>query len=211
MSSIFTCQNCGSTSYEQFSQTQVRCMNCKSIAEFDTGYKVPKQFEIINDSSVLDVVEKVAFKRAHIIKRMFNTLIDTMIIMAIFSLFGNIDDLKNALLVKATNNNNNNALSIFATIFVLYYPILEYFFGKTIGKFITRTKVISNDGNKVSLLQCIGRVFSRFLPFEYLSFIINGIFRSDAKQYSIAEYFSYLINESVFWHDSLPNTLVIED
>ena len=81
MSSIFTCQNCGSSSYEQFSQTQVRCMNCKNISEFDTGYKVPKQFEIINDSNVLDIVEKASFKRASIIKRMFNTLIDTMIIM----------------------------------------------------------------------------------------------------------------------------------
>jgi len=208
MSSIFTCQNCGSSSYEQFSQTQVRCMNCKNISEFDTGYKVPKQFEIINDSNVLDLVEKASFKRASIIKRMFNTLIDTMIIMAIFSLFGNLEDLKNALIAKSSNN---NALSIFATIFVLYYPIFEYFFGKTVGKFITKTKVISNDGNKVSLLQCIGRVFSRFLPFEYLSFIINGIFRSDSKQYSISEYFSYLFNESVFWHDSLPNTLVVED
>ena len=208
MNSIFTCQNCGSSSYEQFSQTQVRCMNCKNISEFDTGYKVPKQFEIIDDSNVLEVAEKAAFKRATIVKRMFNTLIDTMILMAIFSLFGNLEDLKNALIAKTSNN---NALSIFATIFVLYYSIFEYFFGKTVGKFITKTKVISNDGSKVSLLQCIGRVFSRFLPFEYLSFIINGIFRSDSKQYSIAEYFSYLINESVFWHDSLPNTLVIED
>ena len=105
MSSIFTCQNCGSSSYEQFSQTQVRCMNCKNISEFDTGYKVPKQFQIINDSNVLDIVEKAAFKRASIIKRMFNTLIDTMIIMAIFSLFGNLEDLKNSLIAKSSNNN----------------------------------------------------------------------------------------------------------
>ena len=34
---------------------------------------MPKQFEIINDSNVLDIVEKAAFKRASIIKRMFNT------------------------------------------------------------------------------------------------------------------------------------------
>ena len=56
------------------------------------------------------------------------------------------------------------------SIFILYYILFEYFFQKTPAKFLTRSKVVSIDGTKPGLGQCIGRTLCRFIPFEALSF-----------------------------------------
>lgn len=208
MSSTFTCQNCGSSSYEQFSQTQVRCMQCKTITEFDTGYKVARQFEIEEDSTILDAPLKVELVSAPIYKRFLNNLIDMLFLLSAYSFIGNVEELLSVFLGKVQNT---QALSIFMSMYVLYYFAFEFVFGKTIGKFITRTKVVSSDGSKASLLQCIGRSFSRFLPFENISFLIAGIFKQSDNNRSFGDTLLYVLTYSVFWHDSLPNTLVIQD
>lgn len=208
MPTTFTCENCGSLSYEQFSQTQVRCIQCKNIYEFDTGYTVPKQFETIIEPSIVEHIEKSMLRQASIFKRFINYMVDMMVILFIFNFFGNINDLKNALL---GNANHNYVIQIFVLIFVLYYFLLEYFFSKTLGKFLTRTKVVSKDESKVSVLQCLGRVISRFLPFEYLSFIIGGVLGIDSKINSFSDYLTTITKKTTFWHDSFPQTLVIED
>jgi uncharacterized RDD family membrane protein YckC len=53
---------------------------------------------------------------------------------------------------------------------VLYYVILEGAFGFTIGKLITRTRVVDESGRKPRLGQILGRTLSRFVPFEPFSF-----------------------------------------
>ena len=53
MSEKYTCEQCGEHTYEQFSQTQVRCMHCGNVSEFDTGYRVTPQFESIAEEKVL--------------------------------------------------------------------------------------------------------------------------------------------------------------
>ncbi|MFN8281608.1 MAG: RDD family protein [Chitinophagales bacterium] len=208
MSTPFKCENCGSTSYEQFSQTQVRCMNCKSISEFDTGYKTIRQFEMEDDSEILDTPKKPVFISASLAKRFINNVIDMIFIMSVYSFFGSLDELMNAIMYKTPNS---HALSIFSAIFVIYYIVFEFLLNKTIGKFITRTRIISNDGSKPSLLQCIGRTFSRFLPFENISFIILGIFKFNSREKPFPEYLFSVLTHSIFWHDMLPNTLVAED
>jgi len=60
-------------------------------------------------------------------------------------------------------------------------------------------------------LQCIGRSFSRFLPFENISFLVSGIFKQSDNNRSFADTLLYVLTYTVFWHDSLPNTLVIQD
>jgi uncharacterized RDD family membrane protein YckC len=73
---------------------------------------------------------------------------------------------------------------------MLYYG-MEYLWGRTPGKFVTQTLVISADGGRPSLGQIIGRTFSRFIPFEALSYLFGG---------------SYPVG----WHDSLSNTRVVD-
>lgn len=72
--------------------------------------------------------------------------------------------------------------------YALYYSFCEKCFrGYTIGKYITGTRAIRNDGNELTILNAIHRSFSRFLPFEFLS----GFSEKP-------------------WHDNWTNTVVIK-
>ncbi len=82
--------------------------------------------------------------------------------------------------------NNYGFLSII--IMGLYFVIFEYFYGKTIGKFITNTKVIMKNGNNPSLFDIVKRTICRFIPFDPISFFwLKG------------------------WHDDLSDTIVINN
>ena len=73
--------------------------------------------------------------------------------------------------------------------FFAYYIILEHKYQKTLGKFITKTKVITVDGNKPELGNIVRRTFCRLIPLDSASFLFsrNGI------------------------HDYLSNTKVVKD
>ncbi len=77
-----------------------------------------------------------------------------------------------------------------AIMFAYYIP-LEGLFGCTLGKLVTGTRVVSEDGGKPSWRQVIGRTFARFIPFEAFSLLFadGGVVRG--------------------WHDSLPRTWVV--
>ncbi|HWB26987.1 MAG TPA: RDD family protein [Chitinophagaceae bacterium] len=60
------------------------------------------------------------------------------------------------------------AISI--TSFVLYYALLEGLTkGRTLGKLVTGSKVVMDDGTKITWKAAIGRTFSRLVPFEPFS------------------------------------------
>lgn len=65
---------------------------------------------------------------------------------------------------------------IFGT-FIAYYAIMEIKFQKTVGKFITKTKVVKMDGTKPETSDIITRTFCRLIPFDRISFLFvrNGI------------------------------------
>jgi uncharacterized RDD family membrane protein YckC len=65
---------------------------------------------------------------------------------------------------------------IFAT-FISYYAFMEIKFQKTIGKFITNTKVVKLDGTKPENSDIMMRTFCRLIPFDRISFLFvkNGI------------------------------------
>lgn len=74
--------------------------------------------------------------------------------------------------------------------FISYYTAFEAIFGKTIGKMITNTKVVNEDGTKPTFGQIVGRSFARLIPFEA---------------------FSLLANHPRGWHDTLSRTMVVDD
>jgi uncharacterized RDD family membrane protein YckC len=65
---------------------------------------------------------------------------------------------------------------MFAT-FIGYYAIMEIKFQKTIGKFITKTRVVKMNGDKPANSDIITRTFCRLIPFDRISFLFtkNGI------------------------------------
>ena len=70
-----------------------------------------------------------------------------------------------------------------------YYLFCEGIWGRSIGKWITKTKVVRMDGEKPKFLQILGRSFARIIPFEAFSFLVS--------------------NNPIGWHDHLSKTLVV--
>ncbi len=180
MNSNYICEKCGSASYEQVTQTQVRCLQCGHMSIYDGLIK--KEFELHADANVLDLVEIQDHESAPLLKRFINYFVDIFVMVALM------------MLLESFTTLNVESSDIFTTIILIflpvYYTLMEYKFGKTIGKFITRTRVVSTTGSPLTFAQCVKRALCRFIPFESLS---------------------GLLFHGIFWHDSIPKTVVIED
>lgn len=72
-----------------------------------------------------------------------------------------------------------------------YYILMEFYLGKTMGKFLTRTSVVKRDGSKIDFRTAVIRFLCRWIPFETFSLALG----EDAKA----------------WHDVLSKTYVIKD
>ena len=59
--------------------------------------------------------------------------------------------------------------------FLTYFGIMEIKFQKTIGKFITKTKVIREDGENPEVSDILTRTFCRLIPLEQFSFLFFKI------------------------------------
>lgn len=71
---------------------------------------------------------------------------------------------------------------------LLYYLPLEASTGRTLGKLITGTKVVSTSGASLTFPQVLGRTLARYIPFEG---------------------FTFLSSTRVGLHDKLSNTRVV--
>lgn len=72
---------------------------------------------------------------------------------------------------------------------LFYYIILEGIFNTSAGKCATGTTIVNASGELPNFGQILGRTFCRLIPFEPFSFFGGG---------------------SRGWHDSIPNTYVVE-
>lgn len=79
---------------------------------------------------------------------------------------------------------------IFLSVLMItaYYVVAEGVFGSTVGKFITGTVVVDENGNKPGWGIILKRSLCRLIPFEI---------------------FSFLGSPSRGWHDSISNTYVV--
>ncbi len=74
-------------------------------------------------------------------------------------------------------------------IFFAYYLLLEGTTSRTLGKWVTGTKVVNEDGGRPTTGQIIGRTLARLIPLEA---------------------FSFLGRSARGWHDSIPKTYVVK-
>ncbi len=79
---------------------------------------------------------------------------------------------------------------MFIAFYILYFTLFELSTGKTIGKFITKTHVVKEDGEKLDFKTAFIRSLCRLIPFDA---------------------FSYLGGKALGWHDTLSKTRVIND
>ena len=73
---------------------------------------------------------------------------------------------------------------------LLFYIPLEGFFGLTIGKLVTGTRVVDARGGRPTLGQAFLRTLGRLIPFEPLSVLFAD-------------------EDGRGWHDALPDTFVV--
>lgn len=123
-------------------------------------------------------------------KRIINCIIDLILIFII------ADILKHTLLNPYFETFSQHGvvgsrafLAVSLSISFLYYLIWESACGRTPGKFATHTVVISENGELPSFLAAFYRSLCRFIPFEFISFVIH---------------------EGVGWHDTIPHTRVVD-
>lgn len=66
---------------------------------------------------------------------------------------------------------------IYAIIFwgltFIYYFLLEHFYGQTVGKMITKTKVADRNGNKPTISEIIIRCLIRLIPVYIFTFLFG--------------------------------------
>nr|WP_321221542.1 RDD family protein [uncultured Psychroserpens sp.] len=74
-------------------------------------------------------------------------------------------------------------------ILLIYYTTIETLTGRSLGKYITKTKVVLYDGSKPTFNEILVRSLCRLIPFEH---------------------FSFLGEEGKGWHDSISKTYVVD-
>ncbi|HEX8428570.1 RDD family protein [Hymenobacter sp.] len=71
------------------------------------------------------------------------------------------------------------ATLVFVLIMLSYYFVLESTTGRTMGKLITRTRVVMEDGSKLTANAVLKRTLSRIIPYDAFSFLGSGSGRHD--------------------------------
>ena len=66
----------------------------------------------------------------------------------------------------------STVLLLFATFFGYYY-IMEVSCQKTVAKYITKTRVVTKNGDKPTKNDILARTFGRFLPLDHISFLFT--------------------------------------
>ena len=82
-------------------------------------------------------------------------------------------------------------LTIYYTtnLLLIYYTTIETLTGRSLGKFITKTKVVIYDGSKPTFNEILVRSLCRLIPLEH---------------------FSFLGEDGNGWHDSISKTYVVD-
>lgn len=177
------------------------CSNCGNKIEDEAnfcgscGYKIGGQANKKSSKSIVNRLNKAdkEYEVASRGKRFLNLIIDGFSIMFVsifigfvFGLFGLIGE--------------NTDDSVFTILYYLgylcYYIGMESIWGKTVGKMLTGTKVISVNVDEPTLSQIIKRTLIRLIPFEAFSF--TGFIHAAGER-------------PIGWHDSWSKTRVIVD
>lgn len=147
--------------------------------------------EVLNYKEFKVTDEMLATAGTRLLNNIIDTIVFYMIVILLFFLIGlisafiaidEVDELVNWFVEH----------NMFFTLFVLfiYFSVMEFITGKSVGKAITRTTVVLENGEKPNYKTVAIRTVSRFVPFEG---------------------FSFLGTPCRGWHDSWSNTFVVKD
>lgn len=126
------------------------------------------------------------------IQRLVNYLIDSTACVALIfcglSVYSAIDP---GVIETLKQPNPWRDLLMTALVLLVYYVPMEGMFGVTLGKLVTNTRVVDEQGRPPSWGQVLARTVARLIPFEQFTILFSPADRPTA------------------WHDRLPKTLVV--
>ncbi len=143
----------------------------------------------------LNKIEKELLTReAGLSKRFANFLLDWIFMVLIGVLFGFLLGILLAIISPDSLNlfeTDNILLEYFLNFLIgmVYYSFFEAITGQTPAKYITKTRVVNEQGEKPDLNSILIRSLCRYIPFEP---------------------FSFLGSDNKGWHDTISKTQVIE-
>ena len=125
------------------------------------------KFDEIKNVFETEIEKQKAFglKKVNSFKRLLNFIFDSISIIFFYAILEIIINWNDYVIIL------NKYLLVVA--FFGYYIIMEYIFQKTIGKFITKTIVITENEEKVKLGDIVRRTLYRLIPFESISFLFS--------------------------------------
>lgn len=134
------------------------------------------KFESVKIDLTIKLEEQKALDTLHVspLTRFLHFIIDTIAFLLLALICGFLLD----LIFKTADQNiiRLTIYPIFLASYLGYFIFMEYKFQKTIGKFLTKTKVVKINGDKPDLSDIVARAFCRLIPFDRVSFIFvrNG-------------------------------------
>ncbi|MCD2258760.1 RDD family protein [Psychroserpens luteolus] len=93
--------------------------------------------------------------------RLANYIIDMLVVYLLFFVFTIFE------------NSYSINYVVFYSIMFAYYFLFELTTHQTLGKMITKTRVVQNDGTKPYAIRILIRSISRVLPFDTLSYMFG--------------------------------------
>lgn len=145
-------------------------------------------------TNVLHEFHEPAYEFASTGQRLLNYVIDLIVFYILAALIGFF--VGAAFATSISDGETSGAIGFITityllvfVIFFVYYTFLEGSKGKTLGKMITKTKVIREDGEPMTFGKALLRTLCRLVPFEFISAFLG----------------------QKMWHDQWTGTITVKD
>lgn len=167
------CTVCGTSLKDAFDQNKVDS-HPSDDKNVNSGYSgmdtdSPKDKQLRSDGVLLVEADKGT--------RFGNYLIDMIFVYICSFVVGLIIGASASHSYGGYAGRSNNSLVFYLIGFLIvfsYYTLMEGLTGRTIAKYITRTKVVDENGEKPDLNTILIRSLCRLIPFEQFSFLASG-------------------------------------
>jgi uncharacterized RDD family membrane protein YckC len=142
----------------------------------------------MEQTNLLNDFDQPVYEPATVGQRFANYLIDIIVYYIFVIIISFVFGLTGALTAESGAGLGLYYLISFS-LFFIYYILLEGSKGKTVGKMVTKTKVITEDGAPITFGQAFMRTLCRIVPFEFISAFMG----------------------TQMWHDKWVKTMVVKD
>ena len=111
-------------------------------------------------------IDKTKSEFTTVDKRIINQLLDFSVILILTLFF-------NKIIKTVFNSSEDFTEIILISVYFTYYIYLENKYQQTLGKYYTKTKVVTVNGEKPTLKSIIYRTFCRTIPWDIISFTLS--------------------------------------